>query len=160
MINFIGLFLVICGFLAPFLSAGRLPSIFFFWVGLLLLLWPDKHFAKRSAWVKWARIGLLLNVLGTLILILFSKLVLNTGLSHSYFAYVFLTIVNWIFNPITALFEVLFPYSKIEMAGGGIQFTTSFFRNILTSFFNVVVYIGSGIIFGKFVSRSKPDADG
>lgn len=153
MVNFIGFLIIICGFFAPFLlSEGKIPSIFFFWIGFLLLLWSNKYF-RKAVWPKWARIGLILNILGMSFLFLLTELVLNTPLSSSHFAFILLTIANWIFNPISNVFEFLYPYKQTIMPDGSIRFSISFLRGTVTSFFNVLVYIGIGIIFGRFISK-------
>ena len=155
MINFFGFLIIVCGFFVPFLTGGKLPSIVFFWVGFLLLLWPNKYLLKFSPWPKWARIGLLLNIFGILLLLLFSGLMANAELSSSYFAYILLRTISWIFTPISNIFDLFFPYSQAKMPDGSIQFTISFLRGILTSFSNVLVYLGLGIIIGKLYSKRK-----
>lgn len=154
-INFFGLLIIICGFFAPFLSSGKLPSIVFFWVGFLLFLWPNKYFLKSSSWPKWARIGLLLNILGILLLFLFSSLIVNTTLSSSYLASILLKITSWIFTPISTIAELFFPYKQTKLPDGSVQFTISFLREILNSFFNVLVYIVIGIIIGTLFFKGK-----
>ncbi len=161
MINFLGFLIIICGFLAPFLSGGKMPSIFFFWVGFLLLFLPNKYFPKASGWLKWARIGLLLNVVGTLFLILFNVLAVYTSLFSSYLAHILLRGAGWILKPISGIFEILFPYNQsynqVKMPDGGIivvsTITINFLRDTLTTFFDVLVYIGIGIALGKLILK-------
>lgn len=155
MINISGLLIIFCGFAAPFLSGGQMPSVLFFWVGFLLLLWPNRYFLKTSPWLKWARIGLLLNILGTLFLLLFVYIVTHSSLSHSYFVSLMLNGVTLIVNPISTIYDFLFPYNQIIMPDGSIQSTVSFFRATATSFCNVLTYILIGIALGKIITNKR-----
>ena len=148
MINFLGFLIIICGFLAPFIRGWMMLSIFFFWVGFFLLFLPNKYFPKTSGWLKWARIGLLLNVVWT-----FFVIIAHTSLPSTYLAHILLRGAGWILSPISGIFEILFPYNEVKMPDGSIGHTVNFLRVALTNFFDVLVYIGIGIALGKLISK-------
>lgn len=156
MINIVGFLIIIFAFFVPFISGGKVPSILIFWIGFFFLLLPNKNFPKASEWLKWARMGLLLNVLGTLFLFLFGELVVNTSsLSSSYFAQIILSVSSWIFQPVSRLFEVVFPYKQVRMPNGSVLSYISFLRGVITDFFNVLIFVGFCAIFGKLVSTKQ-----
>ncbi len=159
MINFLGFLIIICGFLAPFIRGWMVLSIFFFWIGFLLLFLPNKYFPKASGWLKWARIGLLLNVVWTFFVIILNELAVNTSLFSAYLAQILLRGAGWILRPITGIFEILFPYNQVKMPDGSIivGFTSSF--DTLTHFFDILVYIGIGIALGKMISEKTSMGD-
>jgi hypothetical protein len=149
MIHIFGLIIVIAGFIVPFLSGGRVPYEFFFWFGFLLLLRPNKYFPPGRDWAKYARIGLLVHVLGILAVLNYRNLVVNTSLFDSYLAYLSLTAVNYIFNPISSLFRLIFPGQQFALQDGGITFT-SFIRGPITGFLNILLYVCVGAMIGKW----------
>jgi hypothetical protein len=155
MINLIGFLIVVCGFFAPFLSSGTIPASVFFWVGFLLLLWSNKFALEISTYLKWARIGLLLNVSGTFLLFLLSSLAVNTSLFSNYFGFIILKGAHWIINPITSLIAFFFPYDQVTMPDGSIRFSQSFIRAILSEFFDVLTYIVLALLIGKLLSARK-----
>jgi hypothetical protein len=117
MINFLGFLIIICGFIAPFIRGGMILSTFFFWVGFLLLFLPIKYYPKASGWLKWARMGLLLNVVWTFFVIILHELVTNTS---TYLVYILLRGAGWILRPISGIFEILFPFNQVKMPDGSI----------------------------------------
>jgi hypothetical protein len=149
MINFLGFLIIICGFLAPFIRGWMMLSIFFFWVGFFLLFLPNRYFPKASGWLKWARIGLLLNVVWTFLVIIFAELVPPFSI---YVVYILLG-AFWISKPISSIFKILFPFNQVKMPDGSIivGITSSF--DTLTDFFDILVYIGIGIALGKLISK-------
>ena len=150
-----GVTIILFGFLVPHLSDGTLPAIFFFWLGFLLILWPSKYFRKTSVWPKWARIGLVLNITGTLLLLFFINIISNNAFSYSYFASVLLKSISFIFKPISTMFANIFPYNRIQMPDGSIQVSIGFFRSTLTSFLDVLTYLFIGIIIGKLILKQR-----
>jgi len=149
MINIFGFLIIICGFAAPFLSGGQIPSTFFFWAGFLLLLWPNRYLPKTSFWPKWARVGVVLNILGTLVLLLFVYTI--THISSGYFAFLIVKVASFLFNPISTISDFLFPYDQVTMPDGSARFTVSFIRATVTSFCDVLAYILIGVALGKLI---------
>jgi len=148
----IGFIIIICGFAAPFLSGGHIPSTLFFWIGFLLLLRPNRYFPKTASWSKWARIGLVSNILGTLVLMLFVYVITHTSLSSSHFAFIIVKGASFLVNPISTIYDSLFPYHHITMTDGSTQFTVSFVRATMSSFCDVVLYMFLGFALGKIVT--------
>ncbi len=148
MIHIFGLIIVMAGFIVPFLSGGRVPYEFFFWSGFLLLLRPNKYFPLGRDGAKYARIGLLVHVLGILAVLNYRNLVVSTSLFGSYLGYLSLTAVHHIFNPISSLFRLIFPDQQLALHDGGILFTR-FMRGSITGFLNILLYVCIGAIIGK-----------
>jgi len=147
----LGLVLIMAGFIAPYFTSGKLPSIFFFWVGFLTVLWPNKYSAKQSYLLKWARMGLLLNILGMLFLIFLTVILTKTSLSSNYFLIWLLQGGSLIFQPITEIVDFLLPLNEIILPDGSIRTTIGYFRATVTSFFDVLTYIFIGITLGKLI---------
>ena len=150
MINIFGLIIFIAGFVVPFLSGGRIPYDFFFWFGFLLLIRPNKYFPPGTGSAKYARIGLLVHVLGTLVILSYYTLVLSTSLSNSSSAYLSIKAVNYIVNPASSLFHLIFPREQFELTDARILFTISLMRSTITGFLNVLLYVCLGAIIGRF----------
>lgn len=148
MINIFGLIIFIAGFVVPFLSGGRIPYDFFFWFGFLLLIRPNKYFPPGTGSAKYARIGLLVHVLGTLVILSYYNLVLSTSLSNSSFAYLSIRAVNYIVNPVSSLFHLIFPREQFGLKDGRILFII-LMRSTITGFLNVLLYVCLGAIIGR-----------
>ncbi len=155
MINLGGFLIVICSFFVPFWSRGKVPSTFFFWLGFFLLLWPTKRFPNASTWLKWARIGLLINVIGNLFTFFLGYFLINTSFADSSLADLFFLGISWILNPIGGILDLLFPSNQVTMPDRSVHSAVSFLRATLTSFFDILVYIGIGFAIGEFSSRKK-----
>jgi len=160
MINLLGALVIIFGFFSPFLiplPTGRtILSTVLLCIGFLLLLKANRKLTKVSVWLKWARIGVLVNILGFLLFLLITILVLNTSFSDTNFGHMLLVGTRWIFMPITSVSQIFFPYyEQIKMSDGSIGTKISFLRWTLTSFFNVLLYIVFAVIIGKLISTKR-----
>lgn len=155
MINISGFLIIIFGFAAPFLSGGRVPSIFFFWAGFLLLLWPSRYFPKTSWRSKWARSGVVLNILGTLFLLLFVYIITHPFFSFGYFAFQIFKVVGLLFKPVSSISDFIFPQGQMIMPDGSARSTVSFIRATVTSFGDVLTYVFIGLIIGR-IKNKKP----
>ncbi len=136
MINLTGMTVIICGFIIPHF-VGRQVSFFFFCAGFLLLLWPSAPLLKNASWPKWARIGVLLNIIVT---IFFAVLVILEQLS-------LFRKLNFILHPVSPLFDFLFPK---KIPDEKIIFDS--FRSTIIIFFDIIMYIALGVIIGKLIS--------
>ncbi len=67
MMNIVGFIIILFGFFAPFVSNGLLDSVWFFWIGFFLFLHPVKYIKVSAKNLKWARKGLLANMIVILI---------------------------------------------------------------------------------------------
>lgn len=156
--NIIGIIVIIIGFISAPLTNGRLPSILFYWLGFMLLLWPNINYPKASYLLKWARIGLVINILGTLLLVLVSSIATNTALSFNSIVSTFLRVASLLLKPASSIVTRFFPYSQFQMPDGSIQFSISFIRGTITSFFDVLIYLFIGIVLGKFIAARQGKA--
>lgn len=154
MINIAGLFIIFCGFAAPFASDGQVPSTFFFWAGFLLLVWPSKYVPKESFWPKWTRIGILFNIFGTLLLLLFVYIATHPSFLNGCFSVILLRGSAMIFSPFSTIYDLFFPYDEIVTPEGTFQ-SISFFRASAASFGNILTHMLLGITVGKLVSAKR-----
>ncbi len=157
MITIFGLIVLIAGFVVPFLSGARVPYDFFFWFGFLLLIRPNKYFPPGTSSIKCARIGLLVHVLGTLVILSYYNFVLNPSLSNSSLAYLSIRAVNYIVNPVSSLYHLIFPGEQFGISDVRILFTISLMRSTITGFLNVLLYVYLGGIIGKRGTLFKND---
>ncbi len=155
MIYIFGLIILIAGFVVPFLSGGRIPYDFFFWFGFLLLIRPNKYFPPGTGSAKYARIGLLVHVLGTFVILSYYNFVPSTSLSNSYLAYLSISGVNYIINPVSSLFHLIFPGEQFGITDSRILFTITLIRSMITGFLNVLLYVCLGAIIGKLKLTRK-----
>lgn len=149
MTKIIGILTIILGFLAPFLSAVRIPPVLLFWFGFLLLLRTKKYLHPTAGWQYWSRIGLLIHVLGTSFTVFYTYVLLNTFLSGSNLAGLLLRMLTVLLNPVSSLGSYLFPYPEFTMPDGSVQTHISFLRGTFTGFFDVIVYLLIGVGIGK-----------
>lgn len=137
MLKLICLALLVSGFIVPWLMHAPFSfSFIFFWSGLLLLLRTKKQYPETPSWTKWARIGILLNMVVTvssMILVRFEKL----DLFHN---------IEPIFNPFGQLVRLFSPASSpITMIVPG-EFIV---------FFTIMAYIGLAVLLGKVINKQS-----
>jgi hypothetical protein len=135
MIALLGALIIISGFLSPFFKKGEIPSSLFFWIGFLVLFASRRFYPRHELWMKWASRGVLLNAFGTLVLI---QVIGILAVSKKYnILAVVLKGGNYIFSPISMAVK---------------------FRSTVTSFLDVLVFIGLGIVVGKlFIKKHYND---
>ena len=155
--NIIGFIIILFGFCAPFLSKGFIGSIWFFWIGFFLLLNPEKHIPISGKSLKWARKGLLANMIMFLILTIYFYLPqLNIKpISLSVFLHNIYVILEWIGNPIRKLYNLISPISSYESPDGVVTFRLSFISSITTTFINILVYLLIGVLVGKHIIKDN-----
>jgi hypothetical protein len=151
MVNIVGLFIIILGFFSPFLSKGTLSSLLFFWLGFLLVLWPNRYLSKFSTWLKWARVGVLINIIGNLSFE-FCLMLLRYNINLDYRLCI---VSSWVFSPVKKLSEIIFPYKQVYVSGKGIGLVIPHFRVSLTSFLDIIIYIVIGIFLGRLILTMK-----
>ncbi len=153
--NIIGLIIILFGFSAPFLSKGLIESIWFYWIGFFLLLNPEKHITVSDRSLKWARKGLLANMIIFLILsIFFYLLPLNIKpVSLSVFLSDISQILGWVCRPASKIYDLLFPVPSVESPDGVVTYKLSFIRSITTTLFDILVYILAGVLVSKYISK-------
>lgn len=143
---------IIGGFSAPFLSDGEVPSTIFFWLGFLLFLWPGKYLSKKSSWIKWARIGLTIHVLGTLAMVLLVYTATHASFLSGYFVFLILKVSSSLLHPISTVFDLLVPNEQFKMPDGSFLIRTGFIRASVLSFCNILACILISVIAGKCIS--------
>jgi hypothetical protein len=148
-INIIGILIIILGFFSLSISDGELLPTYFFWPGFLLLLWPNKYTQKFSELVKWARIGIIIHLIGNSLGIFCYYFLFDTLLFQSYFGFVSFIFLNSLLNPASSMIDYFFPYPQIELPDGSGEFFISYFRTIITGFFNVFSYLFVGVVIGR-----------
>jgi hypothetical protein len=139
MLNFIGIALIICGFIAPYLRGVQIAQLFF-WPGFLILLRPANPLFKTFTWPKWARIGVLLNIGVAAFFFILLGLEYNS-LFDKWFI---------VMNPVGPVINFLFP---IDMPVEKIVFGS--FRSTILIFLNLLIYIGLAIILGRITAMKS-----
>jgi hypothetical protein len=155
--NIIGLIIILFGFFAPFVSNGVLASFWFFWIGFFLLLNPVKYIKISAKSLKWARKGLLANMIVCLIMTFFFYLLMINmkPVSLSIFLSNVFSILGWIGNPVRELCDLIFPSSITEMPDGSVVWEVSFMRSVVTTFFDILVYLLAGMLVGKYIYKDN-----
>lgn len=154
--NLIGFLIIICGFFAIPLSNWKISPIYFFWLGFLLIFSRRQSTIKISPWRKWALLGLLLNVLGNLIELLFYIDLINPFLPKSHFISFTLSLaINRLVSPVTFLLGVVFPYKKTILHDGSVLFQFDFYRKTLEIFLDVIAYILFAVVIGKLIASKR-----
>lgn len=156
MIALLGALIIISGLLYPFFSRGEIPSILFFWTGFLVLFASRKFYPRHELWMKWASRGVLLNAFGTLVLI---QVIGILAVSNKY--NILSVVLKWghyIFSPISMAVKFLLQHPRVESTDGIVMFAVRYFRSTVTSFLDVLVFIGLGIVIGElFIKKHNSD---
>ena len=150
MINIIGVVIIVLGFIAPFIipAVAYIPSSIFFSLGFLALLSSSKFITKTANWNKWARAGLLANMLMYVtVMIIYVHLLRILNLSLLY----------WIYAPFSSLFGIFFPIESIKLLDGGTIYYVSGIRVATMSFIDILIYLTAGILIGRWlqIRRNK-----
>ena len=142
----IGCLSIIIGFFSLSISHGKISSTLFFWTGFFLILWPMKHIPELIVISKWARIGLIINIIGILFYSQCYALLTSGNMN-----YTICMVARWIFNPIQIILEYIFPYKQIYVSDTEVGFAISHIRTTLTDFINILTFMGIAIVIGKII---------
>ena len=147
MINIVGLIIFALGFFAPHISEGRIPALPLFWVGGAMLLSSGVFIKPGSSWTRWARLGIIANVLFVaLMLSVFyataDRPMSKTGQRLTMMPY-------WVAKPMTAAGQHIFPYKEFHNADGSIAFRMSFIRTSFVDFLDIAVFAFAGVGCGR-----------
>jgi hypothetical protein len=152
MINVIGIIVIALGFFVLPISGGVISPIIFFWLGFLFLLSQSNFIPAEAKWNRYARGGMLVNVLiffiGALYFAFFYRPAsLPTGgnvFTSDWFI--------WLFSPAS---ELLPAAPSQMMPDGTVIARISFFRVAVISFFDVIIYLILGVAVGNFLRLLK-----
>ncbi len=100
----------------------------------------------ETAWAKWARIGILVNIVLSLITLAAFYFTINksrttTGLWLSRMPY-------WLSRPATALGQQLFPFSETHHLDGSVSFHIGVARTVIADFLDVVLFASVVVVIG------------
>lgn len=133
--NLIGVLLIIGGFFILHL-AGTLVSLLFFWSGFFILL-SGMPLSEKGILKKWARVGLLFNVL----------VAVFTGILELHKQFSLVSKLFFILSPAGTVLQFLFP-EKMPVENS--------YRTTIIIFFNIIIHICLGVIIGKLlISRRR-----
>ena len=138
MINIVGMVIVASGFLAPYLSDGRIPSTFLFWIGGLVFLNKGLLIKPDTTWIRWARFGIWANI--ALFLIMLATFYLTVGRSMTTLGHWFSMLPYWLARPATALGQQLFPFPETHQPDGSVSFHMGFARTVIADFLDVALF--------------------
>lgn len=147
----VGSVIVFFGFLAPYISGGRLIPIWFFWAGFLLILFGSFQSVDKLLHLQYVRLALTIHVIGSLLVFQFYRLIINTLLARNFGANISFNWIANLFTPISKLVNSLFPYTRTELGDGTIQFQISYIRAATTSFLDIVFYMLCGFVVGNII---------
>lgn len=146
MINVVGIVLLTLGFLAPYLSDGRLPSIVFFWIGGLVFLNKGIIIKSATTWTKWARIGILTNI--ALFIVMLGTFFIMNERSTTAFVHWLSMVPYWLSSPATALSQQIFPIPGTHHPDGSVSFHMGFARTVITNFVDVAIFALVSVVIG------------
>jgi hypothetical protein len=131
--------------------------MWFFWIGFFLLLNPVKYIKISAKNLKWARKGLLANMIICLILTMFFFLIpMNMKpIYSSIFLSDVYSILGWIGNPVRKLYELISPIPSFESPDGVVTYYISFLRSTVTTFLNILLYLLAGVLVGKYINKDN-----
>lgn len=156
MYSFIGILIVAFGFLAPHLSKGMLSSTLFFWIGFLLFLSPIKKKSSFGDWMRWAKVGLVANIVGGIISIIYSQFLLNTSLAKNYLLGKAFYIFIWLTTPISQIVALIFQRPRYDLSANSeiiVQLQTGFPEASITSMLDIIFFMLIAIILGKYFTK-------
>jgi hypothetical protein len=160
-LKYLGLFLIIIGFATPYTLSvifptflyASVPSVLCFWAGFLLILRPLNNDHKFNPYFKWASYAIWLNIMLTVLLLLYFYLIIYLDIRRGVGLYTML-FLSFVVNPIQSIFDRLVAVSIMQQTNGSALVTQSFIRSLLTNFFNLVFYCIVGI-FAKVLKDKK-----
>jgi len=157
MYSIIGILIVAFGFFTPYLSKGMISVTLFFWWGFLLFLSPGRKKTTLGDWMRWAKVGLVANIVGGIISTIYSQFLLNTYLAKNFLiAKVFLTLI-WLTTPITQILALVFPYPQLNQSRNSdvAQFNIGFSRASVTSLLDIIFIMLIAIILGRYFTKRR-----
>ena len=163
-VNIIGILIVIFGFFSPYLfpvldasiylhSYGH--SVYFLWLGFLLILHPSPRFHKYKPHLNWGRLGILLNMFlffsshFIYSIILFQKSIYE-GINIT-----LMLLLKKLANPVRALFDAIIAVPSTTCSNGSVEFSYSFIRASFTDFFNILFFVTLGMCFTILFRQKK-----
>jgi hypothetical protein len=153
MINVVGLVILILGFIAPYISNGRLPSVVFFWIGGLMVLNKGVFLKPDSTWTKWARIGILINI--AFFVVMLATFFITNERSMTAFGHWLSMIPYWLSKPATALGQQIFPFSEVRHPDGSVTFHMGFTRTVIADFLDVGLFASVAVAIGLFWKKVR-----
>ncbi len=132
MINIVGIVILIVGFMAPYISSGRLPSVVFYWIGGLMCFSKGLLVRTDTPWTKWARIGILTNIV--LSIITFATFSLIVGVILTSFEQWLSRIPYWLSSPATVIGQELFPAHETHRSDGSVLIHIGYLRVVVEDF--------------------------
>jgi len=151
MLNIVGIVIVASGFLAPYLSNGRIPSTVLFWMGGLVFLNKGVLIKPETTWTKWARIGIWANV--ALFLIMLSTFYLTIGRSMTTIGHWLSMIPYWLSRPATALGQQIFPSPETHHPDGSVSVHLGFARAVMEDFLDVALFALVSVLIGLLLQK-------
>jgi hypothetical protein len=141
---------MITGFISAQLTNGRVPSIFFYWIGFILYFGIQPMSKTTLAWQKWGRRGLIVNIaLTAILLLLFQNIRIYP---ESEYPFHVLRGLNFLLKPISHGADILFPNERLIMPDGSVQEKLSYLKSAFTNLLDVMAFIAAGVFVGRYVS--------
>ena len=161
-VNIIGILIVIFGFFSPYLftvldasiylhSYGH--SVYFLWLGFLLMLHPSPRFHKYKPYLNWGRLGILLNMFLFFSYFIYSIILFQKSIYEG-INITLMLLLKKLANPIRSIFDAIMAVPSTTFSDGSVQYSYSFIRASFTDFFNIIFFITLGICI-KYILDKK-----
>ena len=142
------------GFVAPYVSGGRLGPIWFFWIGFAIILF-GKGNKIGSLSLKWARIGFIFHFAGAIFSICLFYLLSFVNLQGQNLINLLLYWVPGIFIPVSRVASIVYPVPIVRISEDVTRSSISFLRGGILSFLDVLFYVLVGLIVGLVLTNKQ-----
>ncbi len=153
MINIVGILITISGFFAPYLTKGNIPAIPFFWIGGLVFLNKGILIKSNAMWMKWARIGILVNIV--LFVVMLTTFYSLNERPMTAFVQRLSMVPYWLSKPATALGQQILPFPEMQHSDGSVTFHMGFLRTVIADFLDVAVFATTVAAIGMFLKKTQ-----
>ena len=156
MYSIIGILIVAFGFFVPYLSKDMISATLFFWLGFLLFLSPGRKKSTLGDWMRWAKVGLVANIVGGIISIIYSQSLVNTYLAKTFLMAKLFLALMWLTTPITQIAALVFPYPQLNEPADSeiaVQFYMGLSRASVTSLLDIIFIMLIAVILGKYFTK-------
>ena len=153
-INILAIIIILFGFVAPYVSGGRLGPIWFFWIGFAIILFGTNAMIGGLS-LKWARIGFIFHFTGSIFSICLFYLLSFVDLQGQNLINVLLYWAPGIFIPVSRVASIVYPVPIVRISEDITQSSISFLRGGILSFLDVLFYVLVGLIVGLVLTNKK-----
>lgn len=153
MLNIVGIVITATGFLAPYLTNGRIPAILLFWIGGLVFLNKGIFIKPETTWTRWARIGIIANI--AFFALMLGTFSVTVNRPTTAFVHWLSMIPYWLSRPATALGQQIFPFPEIRHPDGSVTIHMGFTRTVIADFLDIAIFVAVAVAIGLLWNRKQ-----